>query len=417
MLKEYNTKQIRNVTILGHSSTGKSTLLDAILFTGGKIEKIGNSKDGSLTSDFDEEEKNRSMSIRSAMGFVEIDDVKINILDTPGMADFVGEARAALQVAEAAILIVDSVDGVQIETEKAWRYLTEKNIPRIIFVNKMDKERANFNKAMENVKSRLNARLLPLAIPMGEGDSISGVIDIIGMKAVTPKGNGKDAQYSDVPADLKDVALEIREQVMELAAEGDDKLIEKFLEGGELSDDEVKLGIKNLLAGAKVALIVCGSSIRPIGIQTLVKIIKEYVPSPDIKNEYTGHNLNDHSKEIKVQCLPDKPFSAVVWKTYIDQYAGRFNYLKVISGHLLPDADILNSTRNSRERVSKLYTLIGNKQYDVPKINCGDIGVVVKLEKTTTKDTLCDAKNAVVLPLINLPNPVFSYAIEATKKR
>ena len=416
MLKEYNTRQIRNVAILGHSSTGKSTLLDALLFTGGKIEKIGNSKDGSLTSDYDEEEKNRAMSIRSAMGFIEIDDVKINIIDTPGMADFVGEARAALQVAEAAILIVDSVDGVQIETEKAWRYLTENNIPRIIFVNKMEKERADFNNALENISSSLNAKLLPLAIPTGEGDSFSGVIDIIGMKAVTPKGNGKDAQYSEVPADFKDSALETRDQVIELAAEGDDKLIEKFLEGGELSEDEIKQGIKNLFAGARVAPIVCGSAIRPIGIQILVKIIKDYVPSPDIKSEYTGHNLIDSSKEIKVQSHSDKPFSAVVWKTYIDQYAGRFNYLKVTSGHLLPDADILNSTRNIKERVSKLYTLIGNKQFDMPKINCGDIGVVVKLEKTTTKDTLCDAKHAVVIPLINLPNPVFSYAIEATKK-
>ncbi|MCU0821573.1 MAG: elongation factor G, partial [Spirochaetes bacterium] len=359
---------------------------------------------------------NRAMSIRSAMGFVEFDDVKINILDTPGMADFIGEARAALQVAEAAILIVDSVDGVQIETEKAWRYLTEKKIPRIIFVNKMDKERANFENAMEMVRKSLNAKLLPLSVPVGEGDSLSGVIDIIGMKAVTPRGNGKDAQYSDIPADLKDSVSMTREQVIELAAEGDDKLIEKFLDGGELTDEEIITGIRNQLAAAKVDPIVCGSSIRPIGIHTLLKIIKEYVPSPEIKSEYAGHNPSDSSKEIKVQALSDKPFSAVVWKTYIDQYAGRFNYIKVTSGQLLPDADLLNATRNSRERASKLFTMIGNKQVDVPKINCGDIGVIVKLEKTTTKDTICDPKNAVVIPLINLPNPVFSYAIEATKK-
>ena len=196
MLNVYQTQNIRNVAILGHSSTGKSTLFDAILLAGKQIDRIGSSKDGSLISDFDEEEKKREISIRSALGFVEIDDIKINILDTPGMSDFVGEARAALQAAEIAILVVDSVDGVQIETGKAWRYLSENNIPRIIFINKMDKERANYEDILNNMKTDFNADLVSLAMPIGQGDDFKGVIDLIRMKSVTPKDDGKNELLS-----------------------------------------------------------------------------------------------------------------------------------------------------------------------------------------------------------------------------
>lgn len=415
MLKEYRTGQIRNIAILGHGSTGKSTLLDAILFVGGKIDKIGSPNEG-LVSDYDEEEKNRKISIRSAMGFVEIDDVKINVLDTPGMSDFIGEARAALQVAEAAILVVDSVDGVQIETEKAWRYLTEKKIPCIFFVNKMDKERAGLDKIMESLRSSLNANLASLTLPIGEGPNFQGVVDVFEKKAMSPKGDGKDVLVTDVPADMKGAADKARTAMTELAAEGADDLIEKFLEGGELSDDEIRLGMRNQLKNARLYPVLCGSSQKAIGIRNLLNVIKNFVPAPEEGKEYRGLNPNDKTKEIAVKSLPGEPFAAVVWKTYIDQYAGRFNYLKVISGDLEPDTEILNANKNSRERVSKLYTMIGNKQVDVPKLCCGDIGVVVKLEKTITKETLCEGKRPVIIPLIELPNPVFSYAVQSAKK-
>ena len=242
MLKEYKTENIRTVTIIGHGNTGKSTLFDAMLLTGGKIDKIGSPAEGTLTSDYDDEEKNRQMSIRSALGFIEYEDVKINIIDTPGMSDFVGEARAALQVAEAAVLVVDSVDGVQIETEKAWRYLTEKNIPRIIYVNRMDKERAGFGKIIENIKTDLGAKMVPLCIPIGEGESFKGVIDLMGMKALTPRPDGKGASVAEIPAELKADAEKARNALVEFAAEGEDELIEKFLEGGALTEEEIGAG-------------------------------------------------------------------------------------------------------------------------------------------------------------------------------
>ncbi|HSV98229.1 MAG TPA: elongation factor G [Spirochaetota bacterium] len=416
MLKEYKTDQIRNVAILGHGNTGKSTLFDAMLLMGGKIDKIGNPADGTLTSDYDDEEKSRQISIRSALGFVELDDVKINIIDTPGMSDFIGEARAALQVAETAMLVVDAVDGVQIETEKAWRYLTENNIPRIIFINRMDKERASYQKTIDNITTNLGAKVAPLCMPLGEGAALKGIVDLVDMKALAPKPDGKGVTISDIPAEIKQEAERHRNALLELAAEGEDALIEKFLDGGELTVEEIRRGITAQLRAAKLHPIICGSSLKSIGIRNLLNVIKAFVPSPETGREYDGHGMGDKESAKKVACKPDQPFAGVVWKTYIDQYAGRFTYLKVISGELLPDAEVLNSTRNTKERISKIYTMVGNKQVDMPKITCGDIGVVVKLEKTITRDTLCDAKNSVVLPLVKLPNPVFSYAVEAGKK-
>jgi len=416
MIKEYKTEQIRNVAIIGHNGTGKSTLLDAMLFVGGKIDKMGSVDAGTLASDFDEDEKKRKISIRSAMGFIEMDDVKINILDTPGTADFIGESRAALQAAECAILVVDSVDGVQIETEKVWRYLKENNIPRIIFVNKMDKERAGYDAVLQNLKSNLAVTVASLTIPQGEGATFTGVVDIIDMKLLTPKGDGKTVTVADIPAEYKDRAEDEKGRLMEMAAESDDALIEKFLEGETLTEDEIKRGLRAQLRDARLTTVICGSSEKVIGIKTLLRIIKDYAPAPAVGKEYKGHKMGDKETAIPVTLKSDGPLAAVVWKTYIDQYAGRFNYLKVISGTLSPDTDVQNSTKNARERLTKLYSMVGGKQYDMPSIAAGDIGVVVKLDKTSTGDTLCDAAKSVVLPVIKLPNPLYSYAVEPVNK-
>ncbi len=416
MLREYTSDQIRNIAIIGHGGTGKSTLLDAMLLAGGKIDRIGSPEEGTLVSDFDEDEKKKQMSIRSAMGFVEFEGVKINIIDTPGTADFIGEMRAAVQAAESVILVVDSVDGVQIETEKAWRYLSENNIPRIIFVNKMDKERASYQKVMDNLRNGLKANIAPLCVPNGEGENLSGVIDTIQMKILTPKTGGKDVAVSEIPADMKARADAERAKLIEVAAEGDDKLIEKFFEEENLTDDEIKRGLSLLLAKAKLHPVICGSSQKSVGIRNLLSVIKDFAPSFQAGREYEGHEPDDPSKKISVKSGDNGPLVAVVWKTYIDQYAGRFSYLKVISGSLTPDTDVYNPNKKYKERTSKVFAMIGNRQEEAPKLNAGDIGVVVKLDRTATCDTLCDAKKPVILPLIDLPNPVFSYAVEMTNK-
>ena len=410
MEAEYKTEQIRNVAIIGHNGTGKSALLDAMLMIGGKVDKLGNVDSGTLVSDFDEDEKKRKISIRSAMGFVEFEGVKINIIDTPGTADFIGESRAALQAAECAVLVVDSVDGVQIETEKAWRYLTENNIPRIVFVNKMDKERASYTKVIDNLKHSLGVNVASLCIPCGEGANCIGVVDIIDMKLMKPKDGGKVIEALDIPADMTELSKKERENLMELAAEGEDELIEKFLDGHELSEDEMRRGLKHQLQAAKLTSVICGASEKMIGIRNLIRVIKEYCPSPHIGKVYEGKN------GTKLTSSVDSPLAAVVWKTYIDQYAGRFNYIKVISGELLPDSEAQNSSKKAKERIGKIYAMIGNKQFEMPKLCCGDIGVVVKLEKTSTCDTLCAAGGEIELAVIKLPEPVFSYAVDPVNK-
>jgi elongation factor G len=416
MLKEYKTEQIRNVAIIGHGGTGKSSLLDAMLFVGGKIDKMGSAESGTLVSDYDDDEKERKISIKSSMGFVEFDDVKINIIDTPGTADFVGEARTALQAVETAILVVDSVDGVQIETEKAWRYLTENNIPRIVFVNKMDKERANYANVIDNLKQSLGVNVASLCVPHGEGENFTGVIDTIDMKLFTPKGNGSDVTVSEIPADMKEIADEERLNLIELGAEGEDALIEKFLDGGELTEDEIRRGISIQLRDAKLTPVICGSSGKIIGIKNLLRVIKRFSPAPLAGQEFKGHEPGFPGKEIAVKLDPKGPLAAVVWKTAIDQYAGRFNFVKVISGQISPDTEILNATRGSKERTSKLLAMIGNKQVEMPFITAGDIGVLVKLDRVVSLDTLCDTKKPVVLPIYSVPQPVFSFAVEAARK-
>jgi len=417
MLKEYKREKIRNVAIIGHDGVGKSTLFDAMLFMGGKINQIGSPEDGTLTSDYDDEEKIRHMSIRSSLGFVEMDDVKINIIDAPGKSGFVGAARAALDVVECAILVVDAVDGVQIETEKVWRFLKEHNIPRIIFVNSMDKERASYSKVIENLKNSLKVHVATLTVPNAEGEAFSGVVDTIEMKCMKPQGDGKKVLITDIPDEMKSIAEAERANLEELAAEVDDALIEKFLEGEPLTEEETKMGIAKQLEAGKLSSVICGSAKKVIGINNLLHVIMNYAPAPKVDVEYSGFDSSDETKEVVFTASEDGPFAGVVWKTYIDQFSGRFNYVKVLSGVLNPDSDVMNGTKKYKERISKIFTMVGNKQEEVPRLNTGDIGVVQKLDKTITMDTLCSADSSFVLPIIRLPHPVFSYAIEPKNKQ
>ncbi|MFC1670558.1 GTP-binding protein [Spirochaetota bacterium] len=415
MSKEYSTENIRNIALIGHLGTGKSTLFDAMLCSGGQIGKIGNPDQG-LTSDFDEDEKVRKISIRSALGFVEHDGVKINIIDTPGTSDFIGESRPALQVADTAIVVIDAVEGVQNGTEKAWRYISENNIPCIFYINKMDKERTSYDKVLENIKNGLKANTISLCIPQGEGDSFKGVVDLVSMNLMAPKGDNKPDSASAIPDDLKDDAELAKVSLMEKAADGDDELVDKYLEEETLSDDEIKLGLGKLVASARAYPVVCGESTKGIGAMNLMNIIKEFAPAPQIGREYTALDVDDNTKETVIKSAADGDVCAVVWKTVIDQYAGKFTFLKIISGTLLPDCEIFNVNKNEKERISKIYTMVGNKQVDVPKLNCGDIGILVKLEKASTGDTITGGKSSNILQIIKLPEPVFSYAVVPVNK-
>ena len=418
MLKEYGSDQIRNIVIVGHAGTGKTTLFDSLLYYGSKTERIGNHNDGSLTSDFDIEEKKKKMSIHTAMGHIEMDGIKINIIDCPGHADLVGERRAAIQACDAAVIVVDSVDGVQVGTEKVWRYLDEEKIPRIVFVNKMDQERASYHGIIDNLRESLNASLVSLCIPIGEGTAITGVVDILKMKSVSPKSAGsREMMYGDIPPEFADNVKEERRRGVEIAAEGDDELIEMFLEGKEFDEELIRRGIKEQIMANKLCPVICGSAVRCVGVSSLVNLVKNFMPSPVEMGSRVAIDLTKNADEFELPCDASGKTALVVWKTYLDQYAGKFSYVRVVSGTLTPDSELLNSDSNDRERVGKLYTMTGKDPVEVPLLRAGDIGVLQKLDKTITANTLCDPARPVRVPLIRLPHPVFSYSIRAADKK
>jgi len=413
------TDNIRNVVLLGHAGTGKSTLMEAILYIAGKIPKMGSLQDGTLVSDFDDEEKKRKMSIHCAMGNIEMDGVKIHLLDVPGTTDFIGEARAAVQAAQAAIIVVDSVEGIQIGTEKVWQFCANNNIPRILFVNKMDKERASYQKIMDNLESGFHAHFVSMCIPVGEGDSLEGVIDIIEEKTMKQKEKGSPQTIvSDVSADMKSLVDKEREKLVERAAEGDDELISLFLEGKEFDESLIHRGIEEQMLANRLHPIICGSALQLVGVKELLQVVADCVPSASIRKSVKGFDVSgEKEREIDVPLVPNAPASAIVFKTYVDQYTGRMNYIRVVSGEINPDMQLFNSDTRQYEKAGKLFKANGRELSEVPKLSEGEIGVLLKLEKTYTGNTLCDPKKPVRLPIINLPSPVYGLAIHADNKK
>ncbi len=418
MVKRYSAENIRNVVILGHAGAGKSTLMDSLLFTYGRIAKIGSHSDGSLISDFDIEEKKKKMSVHTSLAFIETDGVKVNIIDCPGHADLVGERRAAVQAADAAILVLDSVDGVQVGTEKAWRILAEMNVPRIIFVNKMDQDRASYDAVLANLENTLHANLVVTAVPVGAADTFSGVIDIIEQKYIKPKGNNSHEDVKDnIPTEYAEHVHEQRVKTVELAAEGDDSLVEMFLEGKDFDPEQIYHGIRQQIRKNRLHPVVCGSALKAVGIRSLVSLILKFMPSPAEKKTFKAFDLSKNGDPCEPACDPAGPTAAVVWKTYIDQFSGKFTFVRVLAGEIKPDSELINTDCNEYEKIGKTFTMIGKELVECEAIGCGDIGVLVKLDASYTVHSLCDASRPLKIPLINLPNPVFGYSIRAANKK
>ncbi len=307
---------------------------------------------------------------------------------------------------------------MQVGTEKAWRYLAEKGIPRLIFVNKMDQERASYEKTIASMEATLHANLVVAAIPVGEGADFSGVVDIIEQKLIKPKSKGgRDFQRSDIPDELKDSVNDQRAKTVELAAEGDDELIELFLEGGDFDAEKIYRGINEQIRENKLHPVICGAAIENIGINTLLHFIIEFMPSPAERKTMPAIDLAEDGKEIEINCSEDQPAAAVVWKTYIDQFVGKYTYIRVVSGEVKPDSELFNTDVKETERISKVYTLIGKDLVETEGLSAGDIGVLTKLDKTITTNTLCDSSVNYKIPLIELPGPVFGYSILAKDKK
>jgi elongation factor G len=404
-MKDYSTAALRNIALLGHGSAGKTSLGEAILFSSGAISRQGRVEDGSTVSDFDEEEIRRHISLTTALLPIEWKDRKLNILDTPGFADFAGEVKGALRVVDAALIVIDSVAGVEVGTELAWSYCNERNLPRLVLINKMDRENANFARALESLHAAFGVNFVPLQLPIGSQAAFEGVIDLITLKA----RKGSKGEAAEIPANMQADVAEARLKLMEAAAEGDDELIMKYLDGQELTEDEIRRGLR--LAVRRNALVpaLCASGAANIGVSTLLDILAEYCPAPVDMDPEPAKNA---AGEISIKPDSSGLLGALVFKTTADPFVGKLTYFRTYGGTVTADTRIFNATKSQEERLGQLYVMRGKEQIPVHTIKAGDIGAVAKLTVTSTGDTLCDKAHPITFAPPTYPRALASIAIE-----
>ncbi|MCK4541801.1 MAG: elongation factor G [Spirochaetales bacterium] len=407
------TDSIRNVAIAGHGGTGKTTLLEQILFNGGVISKAESVDSGKTVSDYTDEEIERKLSIHTTLSSVQWKDNHLNFLDTPGSSDFVGEVVAAFRCAEIGLMVVSGSSGVQIETIKLWRRLNNRNMPRIVFLNMMDKDRADYEKALSDLKEKFKVTFVPVTIPIGNGNGYKGMINLIEKNAYLIHDSSQKDAPSDIPADMNDKVEEMRLTMIEAAAEGDDDLIEKYFEAGTLTEDEIRLGLTEGLRANKLVPVLCGSAENNNGIASLLNFLSYAAPSPAAIEE----TMKMEEGEEKITISPEGPVSAMVYKTSIDQFSGKLSFIKVITGVLKPDLELLNPRAGKKERISKIFKTEGKRIDDVKELVAGDLGLVTKIDSLHTNDTLCDASKEITFDPLHLPQPVHSLAISAASKK
>ncbi|WP_373481613.1 elongation factor G [Acetobacterium sp.] len=412
-MKTYPTKNIRNILILGHGGSGKTTLTEALAFNAGAVDRMGKIDEGNTLSDFDPEEKRRKFSISSSIIPLEFGGHKINLIDVPGYFDFIGDAFAALRVADAVVIVVDALSGVQVGTEKAIELLEKANVPAFIVVNKMDRENATFAKVMDELKETFGNKVVPFELPMGEGEEMNGVVNIVDMTGSERKENRCfDVAITD---EMKAELEPYRDMIMESVAQTSESLMEKYFEGEELTRDEIHSGIRKGVIDGELIPVLCTSATQNIGVETLENMLIEYLPSPGEGKFEVGKDPLD-KKEIERKCSNSEPFSALVFKTIADPYVGKLSIFKVMSGVLDHSVEIYNATQEVKEKANHIYVLRGNKQIEVEKLEAGDIGAFSKLNDTVTGDTLTSVKAPIVYDKIELPKPIIAMAIEPKTK-
>ena len=403
-MKEYKTEQIRNVVLLGHGGTGKTSLAEAALFCSGAITRLGKVDDGTTTSDFEPDEVKRKISLCLALVPCEWGNHKINIIDTPGYADFVGEVKSAIRAADFGVIVVDAVAGVQVGTEQAWRHAQTAGLPAVIFVNRMDRENANFQQVIDQLQQRYGKKIAPLALPIGAQDSFQGIVNLIEMKAYL----GEEGTVADIPADMADAAAAAREQMIEAVCDADDDLMMKYLDGEEATEEELTNAMRKGIATGVTCPVWAGSSAKDIGINKFLDAIVADCPSP---LDVAPRTAQFASGEETLRPDASAPLAALVFKTAADQFVGRLTYLRVFSGTLKGDTHVWNANRNADERIGQLIVLRGKTQDHAPTLAAGDIGAVAKLAHTVTGDTLCTKEHPLQLPPIVFPKPPFNVAV------
>ncbi|MFO3717352.1 elongation factor G [Anaerococcus sp. ENR1011] len=411
-MKNYTTSKIRNLALVGHSASGKTSLAEALLYKTGAIDKKGRVEEGSTVSDYEAQEKKRGISIQTSIIPVEFEGYKINFIDSPGFFDFEGEVLQALRASEAALFVIDGENGIEVGTEKYWNYTQEINLPSIIFVNKLDKENAHFNKVVSDLHIEFGKKVIPLTLMLGEGDEFEGIIDVLDKKAYTYE-NGEEKEVEIPEIRLAEVDA-VYEEIIEAVAETDDSLMEKFFEGEEFSESEFRKGLTEAILEGTVVPLIAGSSEKEIGLTQLLEVITRYMPSIDDEVANIGFRVKDGYEAFEPK--EDAPFSAVVFKTLADPFVGKISMFKVLSGSVSKDDKILDVTKNKEVKASNLFFLRGKEQIKAEKVVAGDIGAFTKLDELSTGDTLATAANKIEYKQIKYPKPVLFYAINAVSK-
>ncbi len=407
-MKVYDAASLRNVAIVGHGGCGKTQLVSTLLFAAGAVNRIGRVDDGTTVTDFDEEEIARKHTLSSSLAHAEWQKAKINFIDTPGFANFLSDARSALRVVEAAVVVVDAVAGVEVQTEKLWTEAAALGLPRLVVLNRLDRERASLDRALESLRRDCAREIIPVQLPLGEEKAFIGVVDLVKMKAQTFSADGKMTE-ADIPSALVDTAQHAREQLIEMVAEADEQLMETFFAEGTLTQEQLVGGLRSATMAGKLYPLLCTSALHATGMQPLLDAIVNYAPSPA---EREFRTVGKDGVESTTKASDTSPYAAFVWKTIADPFAGRITMLRIVSGTVKSDATVNNATREAPERLGHLLALQGKTQTHVPELKAGDLGAVAKLKDTHTNDVLADKNTAVRVAPITFPEPVLSYAIE-----
>ena len=410
-MKDYRTEQLRDVGLFSHGGAGKTSISEAMLYSAGVVNRLGRVEDGTTTSDYEPEEVRRHISVQLSLLPLEWKNTKINLIDTPGYADFVGEVHEAIRAVDGAIVVFEAVAGVEVGTEAVWGYADEHNLPRLAVINKMDRENANFDRTLEQMLSRFGNRVVPIQIPIGAESSFDGVVDLLTMKAY----RGADLVESDVPAELRARAEQAREKLVEAAAETDDDLITKYLEGEALTDEEIRAGLRTGVLSGKIVPVLCCAALPNKAVTPILDAIVDYLPSPADRPAIEVTNVLSQKTET-LKPSDSEALAALVFKTTADPFVGKLTYFRVFSGVMHSDSIVWNASKGREERLGQLFVIRGKSQEPVVQLGAGEIGAVAKLQETQTGDTLSYKDHPVTLAPISFPAPVFAVAVSPRTK-